>query len=344
MRARFLACKYACALLMFSLLTACSNVSDVPASEVETQLHTELDSIEKVSVLSTDGQEVVIDVAEFIKDVSHESKSFIKPSLPPLDREDIRYTLIVNRKKGAPFVLEVGSNQPEMERLYHWMRKITGNALFKQPNIRTQEMKMKDLHASLLPGEDDTAFITKKLQEATFEDVAQPHQYPLYPAYQLTIDMGNRDLEATLLTPSLMAVAFGKEELYYRIDTQLFSRLASLLPLQNPDPNQLDMLFRATQFRVSAEKQGKMQEQRYEIAESSVLKGTAQQVVRLLKESTPIHLENEGKKSELILHYTVDDQEIDIPCVDDTFIWQGLSFQHPGLTASIKALLNESQK
>lgn len=144
------------ALLICLLLAGCADGSNRNISEVKKRIDVEMGAVEKVTVLSTDGQEISIDLTSFLNDLSEQGKD-LQLSTEPLTREDVRYTLILTRKVEAPLVIEVGEQASQFgdeayrgsgaDKFYRWIRKLSGTALLES-SLHSVEITADDLTTS----------------------------------------------------------------------------------------------------------------------------------------------------------------------------------------------------
>lgn len=332
------------AILACSLSAGCSEVTTMPVTDADPNVQSNFGTIEKVSVMTTDGQEIFLNKDEFLKHATKDTSLFPQ-QLQKLKTEDVRFTLIVYRSQSAPFVLEVGPGQDETTSFYHWIRKETAKALFPQIHLRSIEMVATDLGQSYLPTEEETSLIGKQLSAAEYSETNQPLQFALYPDYRLVVDSGERTMIAQLLSPRLLRVSLGKEQLYYTVSTDLFSQAANWLPPQKKGTSDVfDSLFKATKVILAPTGKGSADLLTYEPAESSQYQSLLHETVRELKRAEPSAAPVPTEAPEYYLRIMVGETEHVVHIYGDTFRFQGKMYHQPemkGLLSSYRQVMHK---
>ncbi|MGE5703283.1 MAG: hypothetical protein ACM32O_12200 [Clostridia bacterium] len=327
-------------ILLACLLTAgCSEGAKIPVSDPDSNanLTSQFGTIEKVSVMTTDGQELYLNKEEFVQHAVKEAA--LLPSQVDIHtkQDDARFTLIVYRSQAAPFVMEIGPGGSEdSDRFYRWIRKEAAKVLFKQMAVRTVEVEADDLQKRYLPTEEETIMIAQQLAAAEFRESNLP-QYSLYPGYRLNVNMGERTMGTRLLSPSLLCVSLGKEELYYNVSTDLFSKVTSWLPPQmRNDSNPFAPLFKATKVTLSPSGKEAGNTLAFDPNESSLLQGLLHETVRTFQKATPSvqHIRDETA-ADYYLRLQVGTTEYTIRIYGDSFRYLGKMYYQPQLKSLI---------
>ncbi|TGV22349.1 hypothetical protein EN829_045850 [Mesorhizobium sp. M00.F.Ca.ET.186.01.1.1] len=271
-------------------VSGCAQSDKVPA-DMNDRIETELGAVEKATVMSTDGQEVMLDLPTFMKELSNQGKD-LQLSEEALKQEDVRFTLVLYRKQLAPLVVAVGEGASQFGEntyrgagavaFYQWIQKLTGKGLLSQ-KIDTVLLSADDLGKTRALGEAEADLIRKVLATATPEPGAANKQYALYPNYQMRINATDRPLEVTVLTPTLISVPFGKETHTFRVDGGLFSKLTEWIPPADTGDKTFEQLFKASQIRISATGAAAAENIEVEVRKTTVEQGIAHQAVRLLQ-------------------------------------------------------------
>jgi hypothetical protein len=340
--------------MLVSLFVAgCSSeVSDRNASELKKRIEAEIGVIEKGSVLSTDGQEVSLDLQTFLNDLQGHGKE-LQLSDTPLQREDVRYTLILHRKSVAPLVIEVGEQASQFGdqtyrgsgavNFYRWVRQQAGKRLLPQ-SVRSIELTAVDFAYTLPLKQREAEAVWQLLKSAETVDMMEQKQYPLYPYYRLKLE-GERTVEATVLTPTLLSVPFGKETHYYRIPGSLFSLLTEWLPPQKAISDPFEPLFKATHIRIEPLKDARVEAQTRKISETTVEQALAHQLVRLLKDGTLQDGQRaQPQQARFRLTFFGNGTESSLYVFDRYFLYDGRVYTHPEWNETIRDLLNETGK
>ncbi|MFY0542803.1 hypothetical protein [Brevibacillus sp. H7] len=340
-------------LLVGLLLTGCSASSERQLSEMKEQIDLEVGAVQKVAVLSTDGQEVALDPAAFLNDLPAEGKE-LELSDTPLEREDVRYTLILYRKVEAPLVLEVGERASRFgdktyggsgaANFYRWVRQLTGEALL-QSSVRTADLVADDLGRSVSMTEQEAASLWQTLQSADYLETVEEKQYPLYPRYRLKLDMGAGHLEATVLTPTMVSIPFGKETHYYRIQGSLFSTLTEWLPPNHVSTDPFESLFKADEIHIQPMANLAIQQQVRKMSDSTIDLGMSHQCIRLLKsgilQSKPTAL---PRQENYRIIFVSGETKSTVQMYDRYFVYDGKVYTHGGVDQSVLDLLNAKRK
>ncbi|QQE76116.1 hypothetical protein KDJ56_09450 [Brevibacillus composti] len=341
--------KYLFPLLMASLiLTGCAeNIQGQPA-DMKKRIDEELGAIERITVLSTDGVEVPLELTAFLKELPEQGKDLQK-SDQPLAQDDIRYTLVLYRAKLAPLVVEIGEQASQFGgdtyrgqgavRFYQWIHRLAGAGLLSG-SYRSVVLSAVDLNQTITLDKEQTAVFQEAFLAAEPLMEKNWQQYPLYPYYQMRVDTGERMLEATLLTPTLIAIPFGRETQYYRVPGALFSNFTQWMPPRKMTDRAFQQLFQASAIRLIGtgdQQQGAIEQKP---TETTVEQGMAHQSVRLLQNS--IELDQEPKnpgQEKYQLSFAVGEALHTVYLYDRHFRYQGKWFAQDQLEEKILRLL-----
>ncbi|RNB91893.1 hypothetical protein EDM56_03840 [Brevibacillus fluminis] len=323
------------AILACSISAGCSEVTTKPVtdndSHATSKIQEQFGTIDKVSVMTTDGQEIFLDKKEFMQN-AEKMAAFLPQELEKVKTDDARFTLIVYRSQSAPFVLEIGPGSEAMNVLYHWIRKETAEVVFQQIHIRTLELSATDLDQHYIPTDEETAKINKLLTSATFSETTEPLQYSLYPGYQLVINTPERAIAARLLSPSLIGLSLGKEHLFYTVSTDLFSAVANWLPPEKEGVRDVfDPLLQATKVILAPTGEGMSDTLTYDPAESSRYMGLLHETVRELKRAHPLSTPSPTTSPAYYLRVMTGNTEHTIRVYGDTFRYEGKMYQQSKL-------------
>ncbi|MED4582039.1 hypothetical protein [Brevibacillus choshinensis] len=337
-----------------TVITGCAQDAKVTDADMRDRIGTELGTVERVTVMSTDGQEVSLDLPEFLKELQGQGKD-LQLSNDPLKQEDVRFTLVLYRKQVAPLVVSVGEKASKFGEntyrgsgaitFYQWIHRLTGNGLLalKSDNIL---LSADDLSQARMLAIEETAYIQKVLQAAAPESDQSVNQHPLYPNYRLRIDSVERPLEVTVLTPTLISIPFGRDRHFYHVDGQMFSRLTEYLVPKEKTTQPIDKLFKATNIRVEATGEMRVNNLDLDVSQSTVEQGMAHQAVRLLK--TGVQLVDRPQKGvgpeEYRLHFRVNGKELTVIFYSRHFRINDSWYAHNQLQKAIWKLIEPTQK
>lgn len=327
------------AILACSLSAGCSEVTTMPERDLEnhSNLQAQFGTIDKVSVMTTDGQEIYLNKNEFLEHVAKE-EALLSGDLQNVKTEDVRFTLIVYRAQSAPFVLEIGSGNKKTDAFYQWIRKEAAEEAFRQLHVRTLEVEATDLNQHYLPTDEETAKISNMLSYATYSDSAQTAQYSLYPGYQMVINTGERSVVVKLLSPSLIGLTLGKEQLFYTVSTDLFSLMADWLPPEPTRANDVfDPLLRATKVILAPSGDASADTVTFDPGDSTRHLGLLHETVRELKQAKSSAAPVPTDPPAFSLRIQVGETEHIVRIYGDTFRFQGKMYQQPKL----KELMDE---
>ncbi|MGQ7277266.1 hypothetical protein ACT91Q_04805 [Brevibacillus thermoruber] len=340
---------YVFPVLMAGLLMAgCSEGVKGTESDMKKQLDADLGAVEKVTVLSTDGQEVPLALDEFLKELPEQGKD-LQVSPQPLKRDEIRYTLVLYRHKLAPLVVEVGKQAsqygentyrgPGADRFYQWIHREAGKGLLPAA-IQTAVVSAEDLGQTVTLGKTQAEFLQGVLAAATPLSDKEIDQYPLYPHYRLRIDTGGRSLHITMLTPTLVSIPFGRETHYYSIQGSLFSQLTQWLPPRRTAGDAFDRLFQASKIRVEPSGDARVASVEQSATETTVEQGKAHQCVRLLKGGVALAGQPKSPGSERYrLIFSVEESEVTVHVYDRHIRFNDNWYAHERLDDELLTLL-----
>lgn len=336
-----------------TVMTGCAQDTRVMDADMRDRIETELGTVERVTVMSTDGQEVMLDLPAFLNELQTQGKD-LQLSNDPLKQEEVLFTLVLYRKQLAQLVVTVGERAsqfgestyrgPGAVTFYEWVHRLTGNGLLKQGK-NNMVLSAEDLSQSLALAEKDTVYIQKVLSEAVPENEKNLQKYPLYPNYRLRIDSEERPLDVTVLTPTLISIPFGRDTHFYHVDGKLFSQLTEYLVPKEMAIQPFDKLFKATAVRFEKTGQMAVDNLDLDVTQSTVEQGLAQQAVRMLKTAAPIEKQPDHVGAEEYrVHFKVNGEEHSVIFYSLHFQIDDKWYLHNQLQKAIWDLLKPSRK
>ncbi|MGZ0049767.1 hypothetical protein [Brevibacillus gelatini] len=334
------------------MIAGCAQTDKVPA-DMSNHIEKELDAVEKVTVMSTDGQEVMLDLPTFMKELAGQGKD-LQLSETALKQEDVRFTLVLYRKQLAPLVVAVGEGASQFGEntyrgagavaFYQWIQKLTGKGLLSQ-KINTVLLSAEDISKTRVLGETEMEAIRTVLAAAVPETGATRKQYPLYPNYRLRINSAERPLEVTVLTPTLISVPFGKETHTFHVDGELFSKLTEWIPPAEMEEMQLEQLFKASKIRIAPTGAMAVEGLELEVRKTTVEQGIAHQAVRLLQTAELLkEAPKEPGPEQYRLYFTVNGKEHELILYDNHFQIDANWFAHHEMADAMWKLLQSARK
>ncbi|GED70255.1 hypothetical protein BRE01_39570 [Brevibacillus reuszeri] len=290
---------YLLSLLVASMvMTGCAQGSKVSETDMRDRMETELGGVEKVTVMSTDGQEVALDLPVFLKELPTQGQD-LQLSAEPLKQEDVRFTLVLYRKQSAPLVVTVGEKASQFGEstyrgngaiyFYQWIHKQTGKGLLAQ-KFENGLLSAEDLSKTIVLSGTELEYIRNVLSTAVPETDKITKQFPLFPTYKIRVGSTQKPLEVTVLTPTVISVPFGREKHYFHVEGQLFSRMTALLPPSETEEHSIDRLFKSSRIHLVATGEMTGEDRELDATQTTVEQGIAHQIVRLLQKGT--RLEN----------------------------------------------------
>lgn len=298
-------------------VTGCAQSGKV-SDDMKDHIETELGAVEKVTVMSTDGQEVLLDLRLFLQELSGQGQD-LQISSEPLKQEDVRFTLVLYRTQQAPLVVTVGESASEFgghtyrgagaSYFYQWVNQLTGKGVLSQ-KIQSVRLAAEDLGQARVLNESEAEYIRKVMGSAVPELDSRSKQYPLYPNYRMRINSADRPVEVAILTPTLIAVPFGRETFFFHVEGSLFSRLTEWMPPSNRKEDRIDQLFKSAQIRIIANGEMNVQDTELDVTQTTIEQGIAHQSVRLLKNGDRLNVppKDPGPK-QYEIHFFVNDTE-----------------------------------
>ncbi|MFS0553033.1 hypothetical protein [Brevibacillus sp. 179-C9.3 HS] len=333
-------------------VTGCAQSGKV-SDDMKDHIETELGAVEKVTVMSTDGQEVLLDLRSFMQELSGQGQD-LQISSEPLRQEDVRFTLVLYRKQQAPLVVTVGELASEFgghtyrgagaSYFYQWVNKLTGKGVLSQ-KINSVRLAAEDLGQARVLSEIETENIRKVLGSAVPEGESGKKQYPLYPNYRMKMNSADKPLEVAILTPTLIAVPYGRETYYFHVDGSLFSQLTEWLPPSNNNEDAIGQLFKTTHIRIAANGEMPVQNTEMDVTQTTIEQGIAHQSVRLLKNADPLQGSPKAPGSKQFeLHFLVNDTEQIIEIYPNYFKYDQTWYIHDELAENEWKLFQSLRK
>lgn len=346
-------CAYLFSILLAGLLLAGCSQENKGSTDMRERIDTELGVVEKVTVMSTDGQEVTLDLPQFLKELPEQGKD-LQTSLEPLKQEDVRFTLVIYRKKLAPLVVSVGETASQYGEstyrgggavgFYQWILRQTGRGLLSQ-RMENVLLSAEDLSRTRALGKAETAYIQSVLEGSVAEMEKSSKQYPLHPYYRLRIDGAVRPLEVTVLTPTLISVPFGRETLFFHVQGKLFSKLTEWLPPKDVEDDLIESLFKSSRIRLEAAGGTAIQDAELTVTDTTVEQGIGHQVVRLLKTGSLLKIvPQQPGQEQFRLHFLVNGQERTFHFYPHYFRVESAWYAHDRLDQTIWKMLAPPKK
>ncbi|MGC5324137.1 hypothetical protein [Brevibacillus sp. SYSU BS000544] len=334
-------------IFLIAVIAGCSNVGDKPGTKERNVLAAKIDSVEKVSVLTTDGQEIGLDMATIKKELPLTTEELYR-STERLKEEEVRYTLLAYHESHAPLVIEVGESACQFEDVtyrgkdaslfYQKIAELTGQALIKAPNVQSIDVEAVDKNGTVRLTSEQSSEIWQMIRQAIVQKKPKSTPYPLFPHYRLRIDFGERIREITVLTPSLVSIQVGKDTQYMRVSGSLFSLLTKYIPPQPEESKEFDQLFKAEKIIMLAA--GQKEPQLQEGIDPILLEGVAHQFVRILQNgtrSTDSSLQNEKVRYKIIL--LIGNTRKECVVYESGFYIEGKGFKHSQIIRQLEELL-----
>ncbi|WP_134686182.1 hypothetical protein [Brevibacillus migulae] len=247
--------KYVALMIGCLLLTSCATASQ------HSRFDRNLEEIDRVSVLSLDGQEIELPLAIFLGELKRQGLH-LEPSDEEFHRDEMMYTLLVHRRSESPLVIQVGKNASQFgnttyigegaKNFYRWIRKLTAESLFSS-RLQEGEIRAEDLNRERMLEFQQRNELEPLLQRAVYHASEESRVYPLYPDYRLKLHYEDRITEVRILTPTLAAVNFGSDIFYYEMPKTVHDRVAEWLSPQILTGFQMELLFQSNLWEIIRE-------------------------------------------------------------------------------------------
>ncbi|MBM7590642.1 hypothetical protein [Brevibacillus fulvus] len=346
--AKWVTCLLA-ALFAGLLLSGCAETANQEVSGIAENLDTDLNNIEKVTVITADGLEIPIRLDQFNSDFSIKGKN-LQTADKPLQKDEVAYTVVLHRKNEAPLVVEVGKQASQFadqtyrgvgaEKLYGWIHGIVGKTLL-QNEVKEIVVNADDLTRSLRLNDQETADVMRLLANSESVDQLEIPQFPLYPGYRLRLDFAETALEAKILTPTLLYFEAGSDQHYLRVDSELFSKLTEWIPLTGGSGDEFAPLYKTTELQISPGSDPEVKAAKYKMADSTFEQGLSHQLVRLLKQAKPATEIPLPDKANFSLVFVVNGEKQAVDFYTDAFVFAGKTYADQGIAAKTRALFAE---
>lgn len=331
-------------------VTGCSQAEQGITPDIQSNISAELGAVEKVTVMSTDGQEVTLDQSVFFSEMENQGKNW-EVSAEPLKQEDVRFTLVLYQSKAAPLVVSVGETASQYgdityrgnsaSQFYRWLHRQIGQGLINQP-VESVQLSADDLGQTKMLREDEMQAVREVLAKAVpqVEEKQLTRQFPLHPYYRMRIHTGEKPLEVTVLTPTLFSVPFGRETHYFHVEGALFSRLTSWLPPREHKEDPFEKLFKATQLRIEPQNGAVLEDKKYDVTHTTIDQGIAHQIVRTLRLAPQLtETPAQPGAAQYILHFTGNGYERKITFYPAHFQIEHFWFSHDSVDDQIVKML-----
>ncbi|MGD8190998.1 hypothetical protein ACQCN2_13555 [Brevibacillus ginsengisoli] len=339
-------------LSLFSLvmiLSGCSTAPTKTTDRVDNLFSSKIHSVKQVSVITTDGQEIVLD-SQTVKNTLPQTTQEIYRSTDSLRESDVRYTVLAYRDDQAPLVIEVGESACQFEgttyrgvdtqAFYQSIAELTGQALFSGNNPQSIQLSALDKEDKAGLNPVQTQQVWRMIKQAKYQVKPEFIPYPLFPNYKLQLDFGDRIREVSMLTPGLVKLQIGNDVLYYRVPSSLFSLLTKYITPQSDEHNLIDKLFKARGiFMVSADSQEKFNTT---FKDPILWESLAHQFVRILKQgvlSNQNVLSGENVKYKITL--LIGDTRKEVEVFSSGFRLDGQTFKQPEIIGKLRELVTQ---
>ncbi|WP_232697017.1 hypothetical protein [Brevibacillus daliensis] len=330
--------------------TGCQAPLEEQSIKQEMNMTDRLQYVDRVSILTTSGQEIQIDPMRFHQLVLEGNYRKLSPTPEKLSEEEIFYRLIAYVPQEAPVVMEVGptgftyANQTfrgsDAEEFYQQTKVQLGNALLPDNPPMSLEMKANDLpgrpFANLQGNKLDEAWDT--LSQITYTNDEFRGLYPLYPSYQISFRHRDGQIQFQVLNPGLLKCILGKETLYYQASDELYPFIEDLLPVKM-DSNKWQALYEADELKVVQVVNKSEEKDSILKADNQKDKSSMHQVVRLLQGSYSQTEVTEQGPSYLRLLIIEQENVHEVKVWKDYFEWNGQIFRHVKLQEKLEVLL-----
>ena len=333
------------------LLTGCSQAEQGITPDIRANIGAELGAVEKVTVMSTDGQEVTLDMSVFMNELDKQGDDW-ELSSEPLKQEDVRFTLVLHRSQSAPLVVSVGETASQYgehtykgnhaNQFYRWIHRQIGQGLISQ-KMESVQLSADDLAQTKVLQENEIEVVRKLLATAVpqVEEEQSAKQFPLHPYYKLRIHTGEKRLDVTVLTPTLLSVPFGRETHYFHVEGALFSQLTGWLPPREHENDPFEKLFKATQLRKESSNPASKEDKMYDVTHTTMDQGIAHEIVRTLKSGTQLAERPEQPgTSRYLLHFTGNGYQRTVTFYPNAFRIENFWFSHRSADQRIAHMLD----
>lgn len=335
------------------LLTGCSQDNQGIKTDMRGSIEAELGAVEKVTVMSTDGQEVALDLSVFMKELSDQGQD-LEISEQPLDQADVRFTLVLYRKDLAPLVVPVGEVASQYgdrtfrgngaKSFYQWVHKQVGTGILAQ-EMNNMYLSAEDLSATKLLQDSENEAVKQLLRSAVPEMEQGVKQHPLHPYYRMRIHSNEKPLEVTVLTPTLISIPFGRETLTFHVEGTLFSQLTSWMPPVEKKDDLYEKLFKASKLHVEKAGRDDVEDREIDVTTTTLEQGNAHQIVRFLKSATPLaEAPVQPGVKQYVLHFVSSETKRTVEMYPSTFKLDQNWFSHKNVDQNILKVLDSSRK
>lgn len=312
------------------------------------QLQKMMGKIERVSVLTTDGQELPLDfqlfsqgIVSFGRDLQQSSQHF--------NRDQIKFSLVVYRFSQAPMVIEMGENALQYNyvtyrgesaaQLYDFVRHVIGHSLFQKAVVQTVELNSADMGETIFVDQPDRDQFLREIRAGELVLKNGEKQYALFPNYRLRINTDDLHYQLSLATPTLLTLELGKETIAYRVNSSLFARFTDLAPAQE-SLHTFDHLFKASSVRISRYNNEHKQETVWRASSSLQMQGSIHQLVRFMKSSKQIEKPNNlSEPPFFVAEFVEPEKKTTVIFYDSMFAIDGYFYSYRGSGKIIQRLL-----
>jgi hypothetical protein len=316
----------------------------------------------KVSLISQEGMEVVLDPSLFQRQWDDYTESVSDTSTAPYD---YIYTIVAWDKRNQPYVIQVsergvkvGKNHYEGEKISHfvqWMKRYIGLEYLKSISMERMTLQANDIGMKKQIPEEHAAEIYELIQTSTLVKGKARIDSPLYPYYQIDVEYSGKDfLQLDVLSPTLLSFQDGSDRWYYQLNDSVFSYLTEVIFITDFSNHHIKHLFEADEM-IARENNSivKVSEQFGDtlMAESTIHKTTRLLSQALLSENKEVMKGEEGngndgkaerqeQADELVLQFYFSDKSIvKIVVYDDYFLFNEEAFKLMDAKNTIKTYI-----
>jgi hypothetical protein len=317
----------------------------------------------KVSLISQEGMEVILDPALFQKEWDDYTESVNDTSTTPYD---YIYTVVAWDKRNQPYVIQVSESGIKVGKNYfvgdnishfvQWMKRSIGQEYLKSISMERMTLQANDIGMKKQIPEEHATEIYELIQTATLVKGKARIDSPLYPYYQIDVEFSGKDfLQLDVLSPSLLSFQDGSDRWYYQLNDSVFSYLTKVIPITDFTSQHLKHLYEADE--MIARQNNSIVKISEQFDDALMAESTIHKTSRLLSQAVTLEnregMENdkgndndgkaenpEEKVDELLLQFYFSDKStVKIVVYDDYFLFNEKSFKLMDAKNTIKTYI-----
>jgi hypothetical protein len=302
----------------------------------------------KVSLISQEGMEVILDPKLFQRQWDDYTESVRDTSTVPYDHI---YTVVAWDKQNQPYVIQVsergikvGKNHYEGEkisRFVQWMKRYIGLEYLKSISMERMTLEANDIGMKKQIPDEHASEIYELIQTSTLVKGKARIESPLYPYYQIDVEYSGKDfLQLDVLSPTLLSFQDGSDRWYYQLNDSVFSYLTDVISITDFSKQHLKHLFEAEEM-IAREKDSivKVSEQ---FDDELKAESTIHQITRLLSYGVLSQKKEvmKNEQAELVLQFYFSDKStVKILVYDDYFLFNEQAFKLMDAKKTIKTYI-----